>query len=209
MVDEPGGTGRALEIGAAVRAELGRTDWSGTACRCGGTAGHLVPLFEALLEVEEPGRLRMTPLVPHLVDRDGPAACAVPAVRVMLAALAGEVPGMARTVFLDALADLARFSVELGVSGPGPSESGASGPGASEPGASGPAASGPGASGSGRAVHAECRELARRGLGSILREGLAGTPGDAARAAAVCEAYWPGDADAADAWVRLAERAGL
>ncbi|MGW4694987.1 hypothetical protein ACWEO1_21715 [Kitasatospora cineracea] len=194
MVDEPGGTGRALEIGAAVRAELGRTDWSGTACRCGGTAGHLVPLFEALLEVEEPGRLRMTPLVPHLVDRDGPAACAVPAVRVMLVALAGGVPGMARTVFLDALADLARFSAE---------------PGASESGASGPGASGPGASGSGRAVHAECRELARRGLGSILREGLAGTPGDAARAAAVCEAYWPGDADAADAWVRLAERAGL
>ncbi|WAL70554.1 hypothetical protein OU787_02995 [Kitasatospora sp. YST-16] len=204
MVGEPGGTGRALEIGAAVRAELGRTDWSGTACRCGGTAGHLVPLFEALLEVEEPGRLRMTPLVPHLVDRDGPAACAVPAVRVMLAALAGGVPGMARTVFLDALADLARFSAEPGPSESGPSESGASGSGPSESGASGPAASG-----SGRAVHAECRELARRDLGSILREGLAGTPGDAARAAAVCEAYWPGDADAADAWVRLAERAGL
>lgn len=182
-MDEPGGAGRVLEIGAAVRAELGRIDWGGTACCCGGTAGHLVLLFEALLEVEEPWRLRMTPLVPHLVDRGGPAACTVPAVRVMLAALAGGVPGMARTVFLDALAEIAWFSAE-------------------------PGASGAAASGLGRAIHAECRESARRGLGVILREGLAGTHGDAARAAAVCEAYWPGDAVAVDAWVRLVERAG-
>jgi hypothetical protein len=44
-----------VEVSELVRAELGRHDWHGLRCGCGGSAEHVPMMFGAVIEAKAPG----------------------------------------------------------------------------------------------------------------------------------------------------------
>ncbi|MFG2823475.1 hypothetical protein ACGFX4_29125 [Kitasatospora sp. NPDC048365] len=99
-----------MAVSALVRAELARHDWSALSCACGDWAEHLPLVFETLLTAESPEDASGYGLFGHVEYSCVLAECTVPAVGVILAALAGEVSPMVRTEFLETLLSVAHGS---------------------------------------------------------------------------------------------------
>lgn len=89
-------TGDGFDVSALVRAELDRHDWSGQRCGCGDSAEHVPLMFEAILRSKSPHDMIGYTLDDHVELGTSLFEVSVPAVEVILAALAGEVSSMAR-----------------------------------------------------------------------------------------------------------------
>lgn len=147
-----------VTVSALVRAELERHDWRALRCGCGDSAEHVPLMFEVIIEAEAPGDMIGYALDDHLELNANLFEVSVPAVSVILAALAGGLSPLARTHFLTTLWRLAggdahRTEQVLGRCGLGD----------------------------------ECRTRAREGLWLIVQIGLTGGADDADTAADVCE----------------------
>jgi hypothetical protein len=129
----------------AVRAELDRVEWDRLRCACGHGAQHVPDLFRRLLEAQTDDELLAADLEGHLVDRGGLFEAALPAVAVILAALAGPLTDAARS-------SLVTLLWHLVAGDPHPVEEA-----------------------HGRThLDQECRLRAREGLALILREAVSG-----------------------------------
>ncbi|GAA3809096.1 hypothetical protein [Amycolatopsis tucumanensis] len=95
-----------MAVSRLVRAELARHDWGRLRCGCGQSGAHLPGTFETILEAAEPREALGARLDNHLEISGNLFEVAVPAVEVILAALAGPLPDFARVEFLDMLAVL-------------------------------------------------------------------------------------------------------
>jgi hypothetical protein len=167
-----------VEVSELVRLELERHDWAALRCGCGGTAEHVPVMFATILEADTPGDMIGYTLDNHLEIQTNLFECAVPAVGVILAALAGEHSPLARSHFMMVLwwlvigdphhSEAARGAVDL---------------------------------------DDRCRAKAREGLWIILRTGLEGSADDAETAADICEAIDPDEPRLAFYRARLSERA--
>lgn len=89
-----------MSLSALVRAELDRHDWDSLRCGCGGPAGHVPMMFEAIIEAGTPGDMAGYTLANHLERETNLFEASVPAVGVILAALAGDLSPLARAEFL-------------------------------------------------------------------------------------------------------------
>ncbi|MEV8401359.1 hypothetical protein [Streptomyces niveus] len=89
-----------MSLSALVRAELDRHDWDSLRCGCGGPAGHVPMMFEAIIEAGTPGDMTGYTLANHLERETNLFEASVPAVGVILAALAGDLSPLARAEFL-------------------------------------------------------------------------------------------------------------
>ncbi|MEU8659931.1 hypothetical protein [Actinoplanes philippinensis] len=87
-------------------AEIGRHDWSRLRCGCGEPAGHVADMFRTLIRAPEAGDASGVDFDGHLERLGGLYEPAVPAVGVILAALAGEPPAHARADLIFLLAIL-------------------------------------------------------------------------------------------------------
>jgi hypothetical protein len=85
-----------LAVSALVRAELARHDWSRLRCGCGSTAGHVPEIFEKILAADSAGDAVGYALDGHLEVETNLFEVAVPAVGVILAALAGPISEFSR-----------------------------------------------------------------------------------------------------------------
>ncbi|MFD4115123.1 hypothetical protein ACFWSJ_16840 [Streptomyces niveus] len=101
-------------LGALVRAELDRHDWDSLRCGCGEPAGHVPMMFEAIIEAATPGDMAGYTLANHLERETNLFEASVPAVGVILAALAGELSPLARAEFLITLWRLTSGDSHLG-----------------------------------------------------------------------------------------------
>ncbi|GAB2702004.1 hypothetical protein GCM10010442_20160 [Kitasatospora kifunensis] len=99
MINTVGGFG----VSALVRAELSRHDWGRLRCGCGKTAEHIPLTFETVLQAETPTDMLGHTLDNHIEHQTNLFEVSVPAVQVVLAALAGEVPSLARVHLMDML----------------------------------------------------------------------------------------------------------
>ncbi|MGW1466812.1 hypothetical protein ACWCPT_20980 [Streptomyces sp. NPDC002308] len=147
-----------VDVSELVRAELERHDWRALRCGCGGSAEHVPLMFEAIIEAEAPGDVIGYTLDGHLELDANLFEVSVPAVGVILAALAGGLSSLARTHFLTTLwrlvgGDAHRTEQALGRSSLGD----------------------------------ECRAGAREGLWLIVQLGLTSGADDAETAADICE----------------------
>ncbi|MGW3570818.1 hypothetical protein ACWDSL_44295 [Streptomyces sp. NPDC000941] len=147
-----------MSIGAPVRAELARHDWAALRCGCGESAEHVPLMFEAILTAGTPQDMLGYTLDNHLELGTNLFEAAVPAVGVILAALAGEPSSLARRHLLDTLCHL--------VSGDSHATEQALGR---------------------TRLGDECRARAREGYWLIARIGLTGSADDAETAADICE----------------------
>lgn len=88
-----------MDVGELVRVELGRHDWASLRCGCGDSAEHVPLLFEAIITAESPRDMIGYTLDRHVEVNTVLFECTVPAVSVILAALAGELstPSASRT----------------------------------------------------------------------------------------------------------------
>ncbi|WP_405798480.1 hypothetical protein [Streptomyces sp. NBC_01506] len=145
-------------ISELVRAELDRHDWDALRCGCGGTAGHVPTMFEAIIEAGTPGDMVGHTLDNHLEVGTNLFEVSVPAVGVLLAALAGDLSPLARAEFMITLWRLA------------------SGESHSTEVAAGRAGLGD-----------ECRAGCREGLWVVGRTGLTGSADEAEMAADIVE----------------------
>lgn len=83
-----------------VRAELDRHRWDALRCGCGESAEHVPMMFEVIIEAETGRDMIGYTLDDHLELDTNLFEASVPAVSVILAALAGELSPTARTHFL-------------------------------------------------------------------------------------------------------------
>ena len=90
-------------VSRLVQAELGRFDWSNLRCGCGNTAGHMPETFKQIAVAESPSDMRGYSLGGHLELETNLFEAAVPAVDVLLAALAGPLSDFARDQFIATL----------------------------------------------------------------------------------------------------------
>ncbi|OXM74146.1 MULTISPECIES: hypothetical protein [Amycolatopsis] len=95
-----------MTVSRLVRAELARHDWGRLRCGCGESGAHLPGTFETILEAAEPREALGARLDNHLEISGNLFEVAVPAVEVILAALAGPLSDFARVELLDMLAVL-------------------------------------------------------------------------------------------------------
>ncbi|MFF8592681.1 hypothetical protein ACF061_14755 [Streptomyces sp. NPDC015220] len=128
-----------------VRAEIGRFDWRQIRCGCGGTAEHVPGIFERLVEAESAEETFGTDLEGHLEVQGELFEAAVPAVSVILAALADPLCDTSRNYLLSVL-----WRVVLGEAHPSEAARGRT------------------------HLPQECRLRAREGLPLIFREALTG-----------------------------------
>ncbi|MET9551385.1 hypothetical protein [Streptomyces sp. NPDC006645] len=89
-----------MSLAAPVRAELDRHDWASLRCGCDGSADHVPMLFETIIEAGAPGEMAGYSLAGHLERETNLFEASVPAVGVILAALAGDLSPMARAEFM-------------------------------------------------------------------------------------------------------------
>ncbi|MFD9003226.1 hypothetical protein ACFV0T_19985 [Streptomyces sp. NPDC059582] len=89
-----------MGVSDLVRAELDRHPWDALRCGCGETAEHVPMMFEVIIEAETPRDMIGYTLDDHLELGTNLVEASVPAVSVILAALAGELSSMARRHFL-------------------------------------------------------------------------------------------------------------
>ncbi|MFJ1796626.1 hypothetical protein [Kitasatospora griseola] len=146
--------GAALGVSELVRVELERHGWGAMRCGCGDSAEHVPLMFEAIVEAETPQDMIGYTLDNHLEFNANLFEVAVPAVSVILAALAGELSTRARdhlliTLWRLAAGDAHNTEQALGRIGLG----------------------------------GECRAKTREGLWLILQLGLTGSADDADTAA--------------------------
>ncbi|MBY8882418.1 hypothetical protein [Actinacidiphila acidipaludis] len=90
-------------VSELVRAELDRHPWETLRCGCGDSAGHVPMMFEVVIEAESARDMIGYTLDGHLELGTNLFAVSVPAVSVILAALAGELSPPARAEFLETL----------------------------------------------------------------------------------------------------------
>ncbi|WP_157902826.1 hypothetical protein [Streptomyces jeddahensis] len=128
-----------------VRAEIGRFDWGQLRCGCGGTAEHVPGTFERLVEAESAEETLGADLEGHLEVQGELFEVAVPAVSVILAALADPLCDTSRNYLLSVL-----WRVVLGEAHPSEAALGRT------------------------HLAQECHLRAREGLPLIFREALAG-----------------------------------
>ncbi|MEU5030807.1 hypothetical protein [Streptomyces milbemycinicus] len=147
-----------MSVSALVHAELERHDWAALRCGCGESAEHVPLMFEAILTAGTPQDMIGYTLDNHLEIGTNLFEAAVPAVGVILAALAGEPSSLARRHLLDTLCHL--------VSGDSHATEQALGR---------------------TGLGDECRARAREGYWLIARIGLTGGADDAETAADICE----------------------
>ncbi|WP_157748950.1 hypothetical protein [Micromonospora echinospora] len=86
-----------------VLAELSRYDWSQFRCGCRGTAEHVPEIFRAIVDAVEPEDAYGAVLDGHLEVEGNLFEVAVPAVGVILAALAGDLSTSSRSELLETL----------------------------------------------------------------------------------------------------------
>jgi hypothetical protein len=156
-VGDPAG-GARVNVGALVRAELERHDWASLSCGCGESADHVPLMFEAILTAGTPQDMIGYTLDNHLEIGTNLFEAAVPAVGVILAALAGDPSPLARRHLLDTLCHLASGDSHATEQVRGRTRLGD-----------------------------ECRLKAREGYWLIARAGLTGSADDAETAADICE----------------------
>ncbi|MEV0492322.1 hypothetical protein [Streptomyces atratus] len=89
-----------MRVSDLVRAELDRHHWDGLRCGCGESAEHVPMMFDAIIEAETARDMIGYTLDDHLELGTNLFEASVPAVSVILAALAGELSPMARGHFL-------------------------------------------------------------------------------------------------------------
>jgi len=85
-----------VAVSGLVRAELARHDWSQLRCGCGGTASHVPEIFEKILAADSASDAVGYSLDGHLEIETNLFEAAVPAVGVILAALAGPISDFSR-----------------------------------------------------------------------------------------------------------------
>ncbi|MGW5659344.1 hypothetical protein ACWEWG_04455 [Streptomyces sp. NPDC003758] len=134
-----------MPVSRLVRAELGRFDWGKLRCGCGGTAEHIPEIFERLVEAESAEETFGAELEGHLEVQGELFEVAVPAVSVILAALADTLCDTSRNYLLAMLG-----SVVLGEAHPSEAARGRT------------------------HLDRECQLRAREGLPLIFREALTG-----------------------------------
>ncbi|MEU5107478.1 MULTISPECIES: hypothetical protein [Streptomyces] len=154
---DPAG-GARLSVSALVHAELERHDWAALSCGCGESAEHVPLMFEAILTAGTPRDMIGYTLDNHLEIGTNLFEAAVPAVGVILAALAGDPSPPARRHLLDTLCHLVSGDSHATEQAAGRTELGD-----------------------------ECRRKAREGYWLIARTGLTGSADDAGTAADICE----------------------
>ncbi|MGY0059707.1 hypothetical protein ACWY4P_24710 [Streptomyces sp. LZ34] len=167
-----------MSVSELVRAELARHDWAALRCGCGESAEHVPVMFEAILTARTPQDMIGYTLDNHLEIGSNLFEVAVPAIGVILAALAGEPSPPARRHLLDALSQL--------VSGDSHATEQAQGR---------------------TRLGDECRLRAREGYWLIGQIGLTGSADDADTAADICEYIDPDDDRSAYYQAILRERA--
>ncbi|MCW2143897.1 hypothetical protein [Actinoplanes cyaneus] len=96
-----------MAVNRLVLAELKRHDWSRLQCGCGGTAEHVPSLLLGIVEATEDTASEVPTLEGHIEVEGNLFESAVPAVGVILAALAGDLAVDSRLEFLLTLTRLA------------------------------------------------------------------------------------------------------
>lgn len=89
-----------MGVSDLVRAELDRHRWDALRCGCGESAEHVPMMFEVIIEAETARDMIGYTLDDHLELGTNLFEASVPAVSVILAALAGKLPLMARSHLL-------------------------------------------------------------------------------------------------------------
>jgi hypothetical protein len=171
--------GLRVVVSELVRAELGRHDWKSLACICGDSAEHVPLLFETLIAAETPRDMIGYTLDGHVEADTNITECTVPAVGVIMAALAGELSLLARGVFLQTLV---RVAAGAGDGGEWPA---------------------------GWELGDECRARVQEGFWLLVQIGLTGSADDADTVADICEYFDLGDQKSAHYQALLRERARL
>jgi hypothetical protein len=164
-------------VSAAVRLELERHDWAALGCGCGRSADHIPAMFEAVLTAQTPEDFAGSTFFNHLEICADVVECSVPAVGVILAALAGELSAPARRLLLETLYTVVAggtHDTELQMGNWGLAE--------------------------------QCRSRALEGLWTVLQAGLTGSPPDAEIAADICELVDTDEARSVFYQARLRER---
>ncbi|MFD8950922.1 hypothetical protein ACFV0B_18915 [Streptomyces xanthophaeus] len=153
-----------MDVSELVRVELGRHDWASLRCGCGDSAEHVPLLFEAIITAESPRDMIGYTLDRHVEVNTILFECTVPAVSVILAALAGELSTLARAVLLQTLSFVAAGSDHGSEPVPGQSDRGDA-----------------------------CRAMASEGFWLLVGIGLAGSAEEADVVADICEYFGLGD----------------
>jgi hypothetical protein len=166
-----------VDVSDLVRLELDRHDWAGLRCGCGDSADHVPLQFEAILTAETPRQMVGYTLDDHLEVSGNLFECAVPAVGVILAALAGHPSTLARSVLLDSLSRLVTGDPHYSEAALGAGDLGE-----------------------------QCRDQARDGFWIIMQAGFTGSADDADMAADICEAVDTDERRAGFYHARLRER---
>jgi hypothetical protein len=174
-----GGAGNPdpASVSAAVRHELDRHDWTALGCGCGRSADHIPTMFEVVVTAQTPEDFAGRTLYNHLEIGTDVVECAVPAVGVILAALAGELSGPARRLLLETL-----YTVVAGGTHDSELQMG------------------------NWDLDEQCRGKAREGLWTVLQAGLTGSAQDAEIAADICELVDRDEGRSAFYQARLRER---
>lgn len=164
-------------VGPAVRHELDRHNWAALGCGCGRSAEHVPTMFEAIITAQSREDFAGRTLFNHLEIATDVVECAVPAVGVILAALAGRLSAPARHLLLETL-----YTVVAGGTHDSELQMG------------------------NWDLDEQCRGKAREGLWTVLQVGLTGDAHDADLAADICELVDPDGPRSAFYQARLRER---